>query len=64
MYMNKGMPSEKQPVTALHSQGGRLYVKPMDVLTSEPAQRTLARFKQSSIYKAIKARESNSSSAA
>ena len=56
--------TKKRAFTALHSKGGRLYVKPTDILASEPAQRTLARFKKSSIYEAIQARKSNPSSAA
>lgn len=40
----------------LHSKGGRLYVKPANILATQQAKETLAQFKQSSIYKAIKQR--------
>ena len=56
--------NKDQDTISLHSKGGRLYVKPADILSSEQGKRVLARFKDSSIYKSIKQRERNSSSAA
>ena len=48
----------------LHSKGGRLYVKPADILATKQAKRALDRFKQSSIYKTIQERDRKPSSAA
>ena len=56
--------NKDQDTITLHSKGGRLYVKPSDILSSESGKKVLARFKESSIYQAIKQREHNSSSAA
>ena len=38
---------------ALYSKGGRLYVKPTDILASEKGKQVLNRFKESSIYESI-----------
>lgn len=56
--------NKEHDTIALHSRGGRLYVKPSDIIASEQGQRVLARFKESSIYQSIKQREDNSSHAA
>ena len=59
VYMSKNTDN-----VTLHSKGGRLYVKPADILASKQAKRALDRFKQSSIYKTIQERDRKPSSAA
>ncbi|MEM9673553.1 MAG: hypothetical protein ACFB15_26600 [Cyclobacteriaceae bacterium] len=56
--------SKNTDTITLHSKGGRLYVKPTDILATQQAKDTLKQFKQSSIYKAIKQRNRKPYSAA
>ncbi|MGB3851314.1 MAG: hypothetical protein WA958_15190 [Tunicatimonas sp.] len=56
--------NKNQDTIELHSKAGRLYVNPVDIISSKQGRQVLARFKASSIYQSIKQREGKPSSAA